>query len=388
MPVPGVVNKWDRCVNNAAIWAFRTQRARKVDEMYRLNEFMRIQLADPVICDLLLECKTFEISDTRFLSLFGRFQRAMDGPELAKACTEVFGCDLAAAEETVAKLISMGILQDAEHEHPLMPEVRQWKKYGWLDALVLHCHTEGQPYCDVVDAGVSMVPENLLRERIERQGQPSFWKRAEADQVIALPKPADYPEKDLGEVLLSMRTHAPWSGKRMDAGQVSRTLLDANKPLVAMRRRAEDEYHTRPSVLLENAYVDLETYFVAFDVDGIPPGLHHYDPAGHRLSLVRPGNLREEVRAAFTGQERASNGSCALLLSAVWERHLLRYKGDRRAYRTLLTLVGQFAQRYLVALTALGFTSFPIPAHLPVHTDDLIGTNRFEESSLYLVSAG
>lgn len=355
---------------------------------YRLNEFMRVRLGNPIICDLLLESKSVSVSDARFLALFGRIQKSVTESELVKICVDVFDCDPAAAESTVTKLASLGILQDAEYRHPLMPEVQQWKKYGWLDALVLHCRSEGQSYSDVINAADSRDPDDVLRERIARHGIPSFWKQIETDQTIVLPQPTEYPERDLGEVLLSRRTHIPWSGQQMDAGQVSRMLLDANKPLVAMRRRAEDEYYERPSALLENAYADLETYFVAFDVDGIPAGLYHYDPAGHRLSLVRAGSLREEVRTAFTGQERASSGSCALLLSAVWERHMLRYEGDPRAYRTLLTLVGQFAQRYLVALTAFGFTTFPTPAHQPTLADNLIGTNRFEESSLYLVSAG
>ncbi|WP_189718519.1 SagB/ThcOx family dehydrogenase [Streptomyces phaeofaciens] len=312
----------------------------------------------------------------------------MDELELAKVCAEVFDCDLAAAEKFSAKLIAAGVLQDADLEHELMPEVREWKRYGWLDALVLHCRSEGQNYCDVVDAADPHDPDDVLRERIGRHGIPTFWKQIETDQVVILPEPQAYPERDLGDVLLSRRTHIPWSGQTMNVAQLSRILIDANKPLVAMRRRAEEEYTARPSALLENAYADLETYVVAFDVDGVSPGIYHYDPAGHRLSLVRAGNLREDVRTAFTGQERAGSGSCALILSAVWERHMLRYEGDPRAYRTLLTLVGQFAQRYLIALTAFGFTTFPTPAHQPVLADDLIGTHRFEESSLYLVAAG
>lgn len=356
--------------------------------VYRLNDFMRVRLGNPVVCDLLLENKSVQVSDTRFLSLFGRVPGGVAEPELIKVCAEVFECDAATAEDIVARLVAAGILLVVGYEHPLMPEVRQWKKYGWLDALVLHCRSEGQKYSDLVDAADAVSPDELLRERLARYGLPSFWKQVHTGRAFALPDPTEYPERDLGAVLLSRRTHVPWSGQRMNAGQVSRILLDANKPLVAMRRQAEEEYLTRPSALLENAYADLETYFVAFDVGGIPAGLYHYDPAGHRLAMVREGDLREDVRTAFTGQERAGSGSCALLLSVVWERHMMRYAGDPRAYRTVLTLVGQFAQRYLIALTAFGFTTFPSPAHQPALADDLIGTDRFEESSLYLVAAG
>ncbi len=34
-------------------------------KMYRLNDFMRVRLGDPVICDLLLERKSVKVPDTR-----------------------------------------------------------------------------------------------------------------------------------------------------------------------------------------------------------------------------------------------------------------------------------------------------------------------------------
>ncbi|WP_189533289.1 SagB/ThcOx family dehydrogenase [Streptomyces roseolilacinus] len=355
---------------------------------YTLNELMRVRIEEPLVCDLLLEGTSVRLPDTRLLAFLGGLTEPRDEDALAGLCADATGWDRERCRAVVARLITSGVLRESSFEHPLLDEAERWRKYGWLDALILHCRTEGQPYGDVVDAARPSDPDAVLRERVDRHGPPSFWKHVDTDHHVALPEPADYPDRDLGEVLLARRTHVPWTGVPMTAPRVSRLLRDVNRPLVEMRRRAEREYTTRPSVLLENTYGDIETYFAAFDVDGVEPGLYHYDPAGHRLSLVRRGDLREQVRTAFTGQERAAGGSCALLLSVVWERHMFRYAHDSRAYRTVMTILGQFAQRYLVALTALGFTTFPTPAHLPEETDALIGTRRFEESGVYLVAAG
>ncbi|MFB8217088.1 SagB/ThcOx family dehydrogenase [Streptomyces anulatus] len=354
---------------------------------YVLNELMRVRLDEPLVCDLLLEGTSVRLPDVRLLAFLGRLVEPCGEDELTALCGEVTGWSGERCRGVVTKLIASGVLRDSTFRHPLLDGAERWDSYGWLDALILHCRTEGQPYGDVVDAARPNDPDAILRERMDRYGPPSFWKRVGGESLV-LPEPAPYPDRDLGEVLLARRTHVPWSGTPMTAPRLSRVLADVNRPLVDLRRRAEREYTSRPSVLLENTYGDIETYVAVFDVEGVEPGLYHYAPDRHRLCLVRRGELREEVRTAFTGQERAGGGSCALLMSVVWERHMFRYAHDSRAYRTVMTILGQFAQRYLVALTALGFTTFPTPAHLPEEADELLGTRRFEESGVYLVAAG
>jgi SagB-type dehydrogenase family enzyme len=227
----------------------------------------------------------------------------------------------------------------------------------------------------------------VLARQLELHALPELW-REHPVPYERLPAPTGYPDRDLGDVLLARRTHRPWTGRSLTSQHLSRVLLDANAPLVKSRLAAEREFRKRPSALLENLYGDLETYVVAYDVDGLAPGLYHYDPRDHQLGRIRSGCLREQVCTAFVGQEAASAGSCSLLITAVWKRHMVRYANNPRGYRTLMMLVGQLAQRYLVGWTAFGFRTFPTPAHYPELTDSLLGTDRFVESGIYLLTAG
>jgi SagB-type dehydrogenase family enzyme len=355
--------------------------------LYTLNEFMRIRLEDPMVCDLLLDGRSYRFPDVRCLPVLASIDAPLDREAIAKRLSAALGVDVTAADRLTGRFIATRILRPADHEHELMPQVRMWEKYGWTDALVFHCLTEGHSYVDVAEAEAPGDPDAILTARLAARPVPSFWKRLPVPYQ-QLPEPIEPPARDLGDVLLSRRTHVPWSGQRLTASQLSRVLWDANVPLVEQRHLAERTYSRQPSALLKNAYGDLETYLFVYDVADVEPGLYHYAPDTHALGLISAGDYRDRVRKAFVGQWRAGSGACSLLISVVWDRQMFRYVHSSHAYRALMMVMGQFAQRYLVAWTSLGYTTFPTPAHRPELTDELLGTDRFEEAGIYLITAG
>ncbi|MFD7706646.1 SagB/ThcOx family dehydrogenase [Streptomyces sp. NPDC059786] len=353
---------------------------------YKLNEFMRIRVEEPLVCDLLLERRSYRLPSSQCLPALAAIEKPVSKAEIAMSFAETLEVSEADAGQFVDRLIGAEILVAESYTHELMPQVRTWQKYGWTDALIYHCLTEAQTYTDVIGATHAESPTESLSRRLNESSMPSLWKKLPS-RYLKLPEPCEYPKRDLGEVLLARRTHVPWSGQILTAAQISRVLLDANIPLRAQRMAAE-KYREDPSVLIKNTYGDLESYLIVYDAAGIEPGIYHYDPRDHAIGLVHAGDFRNEVRSAFVGQKRAGAGSCSILLSAVWERHMFRYAGNLRGYRTLLMLIGQLAQRYLVAWTGLNYTTFPTPAHYAEQTDLLIGVARFEESGIYLITAG
>lgn len=356
---------------------------------YLLNEFMRIRLEQELTCDLLLEGTSFRIPDPRLLTVLASVEVPASREDLAARIGDALTVEDSAAEHFLDQLVQAKILRpaDSDHEHELLAQAKKWHHYGWTDALVFHCLSGRAAHSDVMGAEAPASPDDVLGQRLSVQDAPPFWKKLDVPYK-PLPAPAAPSDRNLGEVLLSRRTHVSWSKQRLTAEHVSRVLHDANLPLVKLRRQAEAQHQEKPSTLLQNVYGDIETYLVVHDMDDIKPGVYHYDPDGHTLGIVAAGDFRDKVQAAFVGQKRAATGSCSLLLSVVWERHMFRYAGDPRAYRTMLTLMGQFAQRYLVAWTALGYTTFLTPAHYPELTDAILGTKRFEESGIYLITAG
>ncbi|MEU1052510.1 SagB/ThcOx family dehydrogenase [Streptomyces sp. NPDC005876] len=354
---------------------------------YLLNEFMRIRLEDPLHCDLLLEGKTYRMPDVRCLSVLASVNEPASKEDLTARFRKALDADDQSAEHLVDRLIATRVLRPSDSEHELMPQVRVWQEHGWTDALVYHCMADRQIYSDVVGSQAPAVTDDVLRARIADRQPPAFWKKLDVDYQ-PLPAPVEPSDRDLADVLLSRRSHRPWSKQKMTAAQLSRVLADANIPLVTQRRAAQAHYEQTPSALMHNSYGDVETSVIAYDIEGLEPGIYHYDPDGHGLGLIRAGDLRDEVQTAFVGQARASSGSCSLLLSVVWERHLYRYENNPHGYRSMMECLGQFAQRYLLAWTSLGFETFPTPAHYAALTDSLIGTKRFEETGIYLLTAG
>lgn len=354
---------------------------------FRLNEFMRVRIEDPLICDLLLERRSYRLPHPSCLPVLASIDGPLERNQIVSRFLDALAVEDDRAAEFVDKLIEAHVFWPEGYAHPLMPQVRTWREYGWTDALIFHCLTEGQSYTDVLHAKTPETPAEALSRRL-RDGQlPPFWKELPG-RYEKLPEPESYPSRDLADVLLSRRTHVPWSGQKLTAEQVSRVLHDANIPLVRRRCAAEEGYRDDPSALMRNIYGDLESYLIAYDVAGVEPGIYHYHPRDHALGLIAAGDFRERVRDAFVGQERAGSGSCSVLISAVWERHMFRYAGNPRGYRTMMMLIGQLAQRYLVSWTALGYTTFPTPAHYAELTDALIGSQRYEESGIYLITAG
>ena len=83
-----------------------------------------------------------------------------------------------------------------------------------------------------------------------------------------------------------------------------------------------------------------ELYIAARRIDGLAPGLYHYDPSAHRLVLLGP------VPAA-TGAPQADDADALVFLSAVFRR--TGYKYRNRAYRYALADAGHLLENLRLA---------------------------------------
>lgn len=357
-------------------------------ELITLNRCCRIRIDERPGIDLLLERKSFTLPSAELIAPLLESSE----PRSYEAVVSSFVSALenhnpADVKTFVDSLLKAGVLQDALEDNPLLDEAKLWHSYGWTDALVFHCLSDEFPRSDVPGTEHFVPIEESLKEDIAIAGTPEFW-RYRAQDYTALPEASDAPVRDLAEVLLARRTHQPWTGAAFSAQDLSRVLRDVNDPLLRLRQAAEDDHEGDPGALLRNTFGDLEAYVAVHDIDGIAPGLYHYDPKDHALGVIRQGDHRELLQRTFVGQTPAGQGRCAIIISVVWSRLMFKYRSNPRAYRGLMTVVGQLAQRYLVSFTGFGLTTFPTPAHVAERADALLGTDRLEESALYLVSAG
>ena len=129
----------------------------------------------------------------------------------------------------------------------------------------------------------------------------------------------------------------------------------------------------------------LETYLIAGNVTGIEPGLYHYVPASHSLSLMKEGNLRAELSEAALGQPCIQGSAAVIVFSDIYERTTDRY-GDRGKMYVHMD-VGHAAQNVLLQATALGLGAVPVGAF---RTRTIAGLLGFPETELplYLLPIG
>lgn len=76
----------------------------------------------------------------------------------------------------------------------------------------------------------------------------------------------------------------------------------------------------------------LETYLVAGQVDGLAPGVYHYRPATHELTLMSEGDVRGALAAASMNQECVRQGAIAILFATVVARTAAKYAGSAGGY--------------------------------------------------------
>ena len=148
---------------------------------------------------------------------------------------------------------------------------------------------------------------------VEWGSPPPPFKRYEQVQTIALARGAP-GGASLGDMLAM-----PASGRgRLDLARLGEMLYLSSGITL---QRGGNALRAAPS---SGALFPSELYIVARSVDGLAPGLYHYDPEHHRLDVLGP-------LPATLGAAAADQAEAAIVLSAVFRR--TGYKYHNRAYR-------------------------------------------------------
>lgn len=132
------------------------------------------------------------------------------------------------------------------------------------------------------------------------------------------------------------------------------------------------------------ALYPLELSVAARCVDGLEPGLYHFDPLDDVLEVMARGQQAVAPTTPFA--EATRTAAAVIVVSAVFWRS--RFKYGLRGYRFVLLEAGHVAQNILLAATALGLGAVPLGGFYDRRIDELIGVDGVDESTLYLVCVG
>ncbi|MFZ5775017.1 MAG: SagB/ThcOx family dehydrogenase [Thermodesulfobacteriota bacterium] len=142
-------------------------------------------------------------------------------------------------------------------------------------------------------------------------------------------------------------------------------------------------FRTAPSA---GALYPMETYLVSQRVEGLAPGLYHFDVRGFRLEHLGDGPDPEALSNACLEQGFMRNAAVNFLWTAVVRRTMSKY--GHRALRYICMDMGHLCQNLLLAAEYLGFGGCPMAAFYDDEVNRLLGVDGEEETALYLASVG
>lgn len=223
--------------------------------------------------------------------------------------------------------------------------------------------------------------------REERGGQPppviqrtERYKTYPNAEVVELPR--DWPKQgaDLLSILQTRRSVRGFAAETISLESLA-LLLWASQGITG--QAGSYLFRTAPSA---GALYPMETYLAVQRVDGLAPGIYHFDVQGfrlERLSALPPG---QSLAEACMGQGFLAQAPVNFVWTAIFRRTMAKY--GHRGLRYILLDAGHICQNLLLAAGFLGLGGCPVAAFFDDEVNGLLGVDGQEESVLYLASLG
>ncbi|WP_162907296.1 SagB family peptide dehydrogenase [Allorhizocola rhizosphaerae] len=212
----------------------------------------------------------------------------------------------------------------------------------------------------------------------------SVTKSYHGSPRITLPPPQPLLAP-LGPTLTNRRTRRDYRDTRLDLQQLSTLLGLACGVSATVAAYGFDclPLRTFPS---HGGLQSPEVYLGVRAVDGLTPGVYHYDPRGHGLDLIMDGDPSEQLSALAFGEEYVRLAQVVLLISGVYDR--LRWKYGERSYRFLCTDVGFVGQNVCLVSEGLGLGACPVSGFAQGTAEQLIGIDGRSELAMLMLTVG
>jgi SagB-type dehydrogenase family enzyme len=225
-----------------------------------------------------------------------------------------------------------------------------------------------------------------------------YRRRAMGERSLAYPRAPVYKEYPEGAPRLSLDPKAGRQGadlwmclgkRRSQRDYLDRPLT--REELAALLWATQGvtggmggyQFRAAPSA---GALYPVETYLAVHRVDGVAPGIWHFQVPDFALEMVRPGDCRQPLAAAGLSQSFLAEAGAVFIWTGVLNR--ARWKYRERAVRYLFLDAGHICGNLMLAATALNLGVCPVGAFFDEEVEALVEVDRQEEVALYLASVG
>jgi SagB-type dehydrogenase family enzyme len=134
------------------------------------------------------------------------------------------------------------------------------------------------------------------------------------------------------------------------------------------------------------ALYPLEMFFHTAYVEGLRPGLYHYNPCKRHLRFLNEVNETNSISKSLLQPELAHGASIMVFITAVFERSVFKYQD--RGYRYILLEAGHAAQNINLVATALGLECVNIGGFFDREVDEFLDLDGVTHSTIYMIAVG
>lgn len=197
--------------------------------------------------------------------------------------------------------------------------------------------------------------EALRATRSREPGPPTLFAEREELPSFPLPDPAAvHSPQPLSETIARRRSSRGFAHQPISIEALSRLLA------AAVAGHPSDQAVSR----------SLDVALIVNAVEGVEPGVYHYDAIGHQLLRVRGGNFR--AWAAYLSLEQQMCGDAAAVLFFLADLERLTAGGGERAYRRAHIEAGLRGEWVYLAGRALGLGCSGIGAFYDDQVDEFL----------------
>jgi SagB-type dehydrogenase family enzyme len=194
------------------------------------------------------------------------------------------------------------------------------------------------------------------------------------------------PELPLWEAIARRRSCRRFAAEPIEARELAGLLEAAYGVTHALEEEGGRQVLPLRAVPSGGALYPLELYIAALQVEGLGPGLYHFDPLRATLAVVGDSLTAGDVAALSTYPEIVGECAAVIFVAAVFGR--TRFKYGIRGYRFALLEAGHVGQNVLLAATAFGIGAVPLGGYYDRLTDQFLGLDGVNESTLYTIALG
>ena len=262
-----------------------------------------------------------------------------------------------------------------------------WLKSGWIEGLRYDLACRNIEFADESDPRGDR-RESILAKQLASIGPPSPPKAYPRAPRISLPEP-DLPGGRASDILLGRKTSRDFAQRPIPREVFAGSLFHGTSRAREARRAATRPDASSALPLLRSYGCAIEIYAFVHRVEGIDPGLYHYDIDGNTLERLGSGDTHQAV-ASFARSSCGPgilNAGAHFLFTAEWGRYQWRYQHPR-AYRMLMITGAQLVQDIVWCATAYGLKNFVSPAILDGAADHQLQLDGWHEGSFYELALG